>query len=268
MDVDVGQQDWSTVLQVSDLPSPPNWQNDSVAMLLGAALFAASGVASAFVMVRAVASGDLLTALISLGSVIFCLCITVAIVRIKYVAAPIRVCSGADGTTLRPDRAILILIFTALAAVVPSGILYCIYVPRGEVNISLSPGERVFSPYLVGILVLLGVWGLASLAIRREAGHFALSPDGYEIASLGVKPVRGAWDDVAEIKDIDKKARHPVVFVRHGGPVDVLKNASGFAPNGLAYWMTRHYFEHPDDRMELADGRAVERLRGGRFSVS
>jgi len=189
--------------------------------------------------------------------------------RLRFVPAPIRASADSTGTILRPDRTLLALVFTALAAVIPSGILYCIYVPRGGVNISLSPGQRVFSPYLIGLLVLIAVWGLTSLAIRREAGHITLSPSGYEIISLGAKPVRGSWDNVVDITDSYKKAHHPVVLVLRDGHPHVLKNASGFAPNGAAvYWMVRHYWHHPEDRVELTNGRALDRLRSEDFDTN
>ena len=111
MDVDVGQQDWSTVLPVGELSNPENWQDNGFAMLLGAALFGASGVASGLTLVRSVDAHDLLTAIISLGSVIFCLCVMMVIVRIKYIAPPLRASFNAAGTTLRPDRTTLVLIF-------------------------------------------------------------------------------------------------------------------------------------------------------------
>jgi hypothetical protein len=46
----------------------------------------------------------------------------------------------------------------------------------------------------------------------------------------------------------------------------VVKNASGYAPSGAAlYWMIRHYCRHPENRAELTDGRALERLRTEQF---
>ena len=41
-----------------------------------------------------------------------------------------------------------------------------------------------------------------------------------------------------------------------------------YAPNGAAlYWMVRHYWKHPEDRAELTDGRALERLRTEQFEA-
>ncbi len=253
-------------MSVSSIPTPSNWRNDGAILLFGGALFGASGIASAVILLRSIGAGDTITTLIALGSAVFCLCITACVARIRFATPPLRGSSGPSGTTLRPDRTLLVFMFTALGAAVPSGILYCIYAPRGEVGIQLSPGERIFSPILIGLLVLIALWGLTSLAARGEAGHFAIGPTGIEIVSLGAKPLRATWDDIIDIKDAYKKARHPVVFVRRDGDPYVLKNASGFAPNGaVTYWMVRHYWQHPEDRVELTDGRALERLRVERF---
>jgi hypothetical protein len=44
------------------------------------------------------------------------------------------------------------------------------------------------------------------------------------------------------------------------------RNAGGLVPNGAAlYWMIRHYWLHPENRIELTDGRALERLRNEDF---
>jgi hypothetical protein len=46
----------------------------------------------------------------------------------------------------------------------------------------------------------------------------------------------------------------------------IIQGASGYAPNGAAlYWMIRHYSKHPENRAELTDGRALERLRNEQF---
>jgi hypothetical protein len=59
-------------------------------------------------------------------------------------------------------------------------------------------------------------------------------------------------------------------------PVDVemqdgsnhVVNAANFTPHGVAlYWMMRHYWRHPEDRIELTDGRALERLRNEDFDI-
>jgi hypothetical protein len=78
----------------------------------------------------------------------------------------------------------------------------------------------------------------------------------------------GTWDEVVNITDeySEKQGRHPTVFVMKERKPKVLKNTGGFAPSGAAlYWMIRHYWKHPQNRAELTDGRAIERLRNEQF---
>jgi hypothetical protein len=252
-----------------DLPKPRRWRNGTAVLVFAILLFGTTGIAALVIAVKAIAVGDLLTTAVVLGSAVFCMCASLIGIRILFMKPTLRASFDGDGTTLRADLPSLVLGFVALGAAIPTGILYCIYVPQGRVDIPLSAGDRVFSPYLIALLVLIALWGFVSLATRREAGHFTLSTDGYEIVTLGVRAVRGAWDAVVDIGSVHKKTRRPIVFVLRDGRADVLRNASGFAPNGAAvYWMVRHYWLQPEDRSELTDGRALERLKAQRFEVN
>jgi hypothetical protein len=131
----------------------------------------------------------------------------------------------------------------------------------------MDRAEQIFSPILIGLAVAVAVWGLTSLLRRRTTGYVRLTPRGFELANL-VLTQEGTWDDVVDITDeyLDKQARHHTVFVMKEGKPKVLKNTSGFVPSGAAlYWMIRHYWKHPEDRGELTDGIAIERLRKEQF---
>jgi len=59
------------------------------------------------------------------------------------------------------------------------------------------------------------------------------------------------------------------VLCRADGSELVLDGADFYVPKGVGlYWMVYHYWRHPEDRAELADGRALDRLRDERFDVS
>jgi hypothetical protein len=115
--------------------------------------------------------------------------------------------------------------------------------------------------------VAIAVWGLIAFARRRTTGYVRLTPTGFELANL-VLTQEGTWDEVVNITDeySEKQGRHPTVFVMKERKPKVLKNTGGFAPSGAAlYWMIRHYWKHPQNRAELTDGRAIERLRNEQF---
>lgn len=90
---------------------------------------------------------------------------------------------------------------------------------------------------------------------------------GFELANL-VLTQQGTWDEVVDITDEypGKQGRYLTVFVMNEGKPKVLTNTGGVAPSGAAlYWMIRHYWKNPENRAELTDGRAIERLRTEQF---
>ena len=211
--------------------------------------------------------GSYLTACILAGSAVFCACLTAACIRSVFATVPLHATYDSNGTTLQPDPVTTTLALVSLFALIPSGTLYVIYVPRGFVDLPLGRAEQIFSPILIGLGVAIAVWGLIAFARRRTAGYVRLTPTGFELANL-VLTQEGTWDDVVDITDEypDRQARHHTVFVMTEGKPKVLKNTSGFVPSGAAlYWMIRHYWKHPQDRAELTDGTAIERLRKEQF---
>ena len=53
------------------------------------------------------------------------------------------------------------------------------------------------------------------------------------------------------------------------GKEEIISVADIYVPGGVAlYWLVRHYWRHPEDRTELVDTRAKERLRDGRFDLT
>lgn len=248
---------------MSALPQPPHWRDNRATILFGLALFGITGVASAILGITRVMSGSYLTACILAGSTVFCAGFTAAGVRSVFAKVPLHATYDSKGTTLQPDPLTTTLALVSLFALIPSGTLYVIYVPRGSVDLPLGRAEQIFSPILIGLGVAIAVWGLIAFARRRTAGFVRLTPTGFELANL-VLTQKGTWDDVVDITDqySDKQGRQPTVFVMKEGRPKVLKNTGGFAPNGAAlYWMIRHYWKNPKNRAELTDGSAIERLR-------
>lgn len=249
------------------LREPGNWRERDLTVALGLLLFGASGVVGAFWTIGAVRHGDFLTAVITAGGTVFAFgfCAIAGVGRFRRVA--LRGTVDANGTVLRPDPLGTWLICITFAAVVPSGVLYVIFVPQGVVDMPLSRGEQIFTPILIGFLVAIAAGGLVAYA-RRGPGHLLLSPQGFEIREL-VSTKRGSWSDVTDVTDNapQVRARHPIAILMKDGQPHIIQGASGYAPNGAAlYWMIRHYWKHPENRAELTDGRALERLRDEQFA--
>jgi hypothetical protein len=252
---------------MTTLPRPERWRDRNILIAFGILLGLASAVAAAVWTVQRIQRAEYLTAAITLGGAIFALCFGLIGVRGQFMPAPLRGNSDSEGIVLLPDPIRVWLACIAFAAAVPSGFLYVIFVPQGVVDLPLSRGQQIFSPILIGMLVFFAASGLIAMARRRGTGHLRLTPYGFELVDIFFTQ-RGSWDDVCDITDEaeDKQARHPIVFVMKDAKPIVVKNASGYAPGGAAlYWMVRHYWRHSNDRSELTDGRALDRLRAEQF---
>lgn len=118
-------------------------------------------------------------------------------------------------------------------------------------------------PLLCGVtsLVLLWTW----LMTKRQGGisYLILSPDGFEFSGL-LSPRVGKWDDIAAMVDDDPEAG------RFWGLMDFtmtnnkrlrMESTGIYTPGGKAlYEFVRFYWQHPEHRDELTNGRALNRL--------
>ena len=256
---------------MSELPEPDNWRDRPIAFVFGLLLFGASAVVATAWTVDRLQRGEYLTAAITAGGAVFGFCFGLATVLRRFRPTTLRGTADAThGTTLLPDRVSAWLAAIALAAAVPSGLLYVTYVPQGRVDLPLSPGQKIFSPILIGAIVVIAAIGLCSMARRRGNGHIRLAEREFEFADVMFRQ-RGSWADVTDISDVTpgkQQAPQPIVFVMKEARPIVIKNADGYGPDGAAlYWMVRHYWKHPEDRAELGDGRALERLRDKQFAA-
>ena len=105
-------------------------------------------------------------------------------------------------------------------------------------------------------------------------GHVQLTPGGIAYTDLkhSVAVVSVPWDDMVGIADYVKSSDGPrktIALRLKDKTRQTIDDADLYAPNGYAlYWMVRHYWRHAEDRPELTDGRALERLEAGRFDVT
>jgi hypothetical protein len=142
-----------------------------------------------------------------------------------------------------------------------------VFAPRGAIDIPMSRGMQLFSPILMACALFIVVGGLISIVRRKGAGYLRLSPSGIENADAKLTTFV-AWDDVIDVKDsVEKPTRKAIVLCLSDGREEIIEGLTGYVPGGGLYWMIRHYWLHPDDRTELVDGRALERLKAGRYDV-
>ena len=252
---------------MTELPQPAQWRDKDFFAVAGIALFGASAVVAALWTLQRLERGEYVTAAITAGGTVFSLCCALLAVRGRFMRTPLRAKVDSTGTKLLPDVVSVILVVVLCVAAIPSGVLFVVFAPQGRVDLPISDGERIFEPILIGALVFFAAVGLIAMVRRRGTGHLLLTPDGFELVDV-LFTQRGSWDNIDDVSDLAavKQVRHPVVLVMKDGKPVVIKNADGYAPNGAAlYWLVRHYWLHPDNRVELVDGRAVARLRDQDF---
>jgi hypothetical protein len=255
-------------LPVKELPYPENWKKWPVLAVLGLLMFVAGTVYSVAQAAMAIHRGDYIAATITGGLAVFTFGAVASIVAVKLRSSTLRGVSDSTGTTLRPDPVAMWFLGIALVGAVCGAAFYVIFVPRGEVDIPFTtPGREARNLSLMWGLLIIAASGLVALIVRRRSGYLRLAPNHFENADIRHTQKR-AWRDVIDVTDqAPKKPSHePIVFVMKDAKPIVVNNAGGYAPNGAAlYWMIRHYWKHPEDRAELTDGRALERLRTEQF---
>jgi len=233
-----------------------------VVSLLMAAFFIALGVA-------ALLRGSYLTAVVTLGAALSLLPIVLALLLAAAGRTELNTTSDATGFTLWPDRRFSILTITGVVLFLPGGVALAVLAPVGAIDIAEITWMRTALPVGAAFAVISIVTALIAGWRRGEVGHLKLTPAMIENADI-VKTRTWEWDDIVDVADHaqSRKARRAVVLRVQDGHEEIITIADIYVPTGVPlYWMIRHYWKHPEDRMELVDSRALERLREGRFAL-
>jgi hypothetical protein len=215
--------------------------------------------------------GNLLTTVLVLGIVTFPVLMMAALAVAATGKTKLRTSGDATGFTVLPDKRFSMLYFTGMAVLAPSAILFAVFVPQGAIDLPMSRGMQV-SPVLFATAAVIAI-GALILGVRREGvGYLKFTPSAIEIADV-LKTREVEWDDIVDVRDHsdtkggNKAGRSVVLCLRDGGE-SVIGALNMYVPTGVPlYWMVRHYWRHPEDRAELRDSRALDRLRAGRFDL-
>ena len=240
-------------------------------MKLALSLFACVGVVALFTYwgVAAMVRGSYLTTVVTTGWVTFLVLTCGAVVLVSIGRTTVHTTTAATGFTVWPDKLFSTLVLAGIIAFIPAGALFTVLAPFGLVDIPLAHSRSGMWAGLMGFAVFIAVTGLITAWRRRGIGHVTLTQTWIENADiLSTRIV--TWNDIVDVADREKSKRAPravVLRLREGGE-EVLGSANVYLPGGAAlYWLVRHYWKHPEDREELADDRASERLLSGRFDL-
>lgn len=223
------------------------------------------GLLNAAWAVISISSGEYLTVAVVLGLAVFCFGFIVPFMKIVPGNVAPRGVSDRDGTVIRPDPGIEWPMLAAFSGLVIASGLFAILFPINRLDIPVPSAMRVYLPFMAAAIALIGapiVWRMLRLG---GAYRLTLTREGFDLHSGGGRPRTGSWAHVVDVTDAvpgRTAADDPntIVIVMSDGSVIKLPGAS-FTPSGDALRrFVRFYWEHPEDREELTDGRALERL--------
>ncbi len=213
---------------------------------------------------RSLVRGEYLTAVAALGASAFCYGLITPLVKVVRGRQAPRVDVDDAGTTFRPDRGIDIPIQVSLFGLVPASALITVLLPSGKWDVPVPPFMRYSLPFMSGVIVVTGapmLW--RNVSRGGSTKYLRLRPAGFEL-SQGRRSHARDWEQVRDIADEapGKQAPTPgaIVFVMSDGSAPTIA-AGAMSPDGSAIRESvRFYWEHPDSRGELTDGRALKRL--------
>ncbi|AMO59930.1 hypothetical protein MPHLCCUG_01101 [Mycolicibacterium phlei] len=223
-----------------------------------------------FLAVRAAVHGNYLTTILVVGLTVAPILVGVILAISATGGTRTRTTSDPTGFTVWPDRRYGPLYLTGLAITGPCALLLAFLVPRGLIDLPMTRGMQLIKmPVLLWAVAAVALGGLMVAAQRRVVGYLKFTPAMVEVANA-LKTRVLEWDDIIDIKDHPEKKRtgRSAVLCLRDGTEEIIGALTIYVPTGVPlYWMIRHYWKHPEDRMELVDSRAAERLQDGRFSL-
>ena len=187
-------------------------------------------------------------------------------------AAHPRVDYGPEGTEIRPQRYADLIFSVGLLLGVLSASAFLVFAQFDMVDFIPSGTNRLIMPAGCIFYVIYGVPVLYRTYKHQDGKHLRLDPHGFEVwDSQWNSFARGTWDDVEQILDHPLKGKvsftEVIVFVLPNGRSAKLGSSTITAnSHALREWV-RFYWQHPECRDELTDGRALQRLDDEKFTI-
>jgi hypothetical protein len=257
-------------MSVLKLPEPAEWGRGSRFAVLAIALCVGVGLAYGGLGAAAAARGNYLTTAVTIGWSAFLLLFASAISLLVSGRTTARTTSDATGFTLRVDQRCSALLLLAVVAALPSTLIFVVAAPFGAIEFAETRALRTVWVGAAVVALCTVSWGLITAWRRGGVGYVKLTPATIENAD--VRTTRTfEWQDVVEVAAHAESRRTPrAVALRLGdGSEEIIGMPDVYVPGGAGlYWLVRHYWKHPEDRDELVDGRAPQRLAAGRFDLS
>lgn len=202
-----------------------------------------------------------ITAVIAVGFVLTWLFIAAQVAASKNAAIETKF--DESGTLLRPGIRFEMSQRRIHAALALSGVTMFIAWISDWLYLPLPDGVGQVFPIAFGVAGLVAGWFW--FVFKRQGGtsYLLLTPEKFEFPNLGSLNT-GKWDDITAVTDklpTEERFWTPMVITMRDGSILAMDSPGSYTPKGTALIeLVRFYWRHPEQRVELTDGRALDRL--------
>lgn len=207
--------------------------------------------------------GEYPSAIVALGFADFTLGLVVMLAIVASRNVTPRVASGNAGITLRPDRRVDSFLIASTFGAFIAMAFYAVLAPLDMINIPVPRNDEKYFVFACAAAVLVGVFSLRQIIRRRGTSYLRMTVDSLEIGNT-VTSAERSWDEVTDVADRPQKARQPTgaTYITTTDRRTKVLPSDWYTPGGHALReLVRFYWQHPEHRQELTDGRVVERLK-------
>ncbi|WP_131812950.1 hypothetical protein [Mycolicibacterium peregrinum] len=232
--------------------------NRRFGLILNAILGAVCGI-WAFIAIKHL---NFITAVIAVGLITTCLLVAIQLAASKN--AVVQAAFDESGMLLRPDSRIEDNLRRCLATLGLSGASMFIAWTTDWLYLPLPDGVRQVFPIAFGATSLVAGWFWFVFKRQGGSSYLLLTPEEFEFPNLGSLN-SGKWDDITAVTDklpTEERFWTPMVITMKDGSRLVMDSPGSYTRKGTALIeLVRFYWHHAEQRSELTDGRALDRLR-------
>jgi hypothetical protein len=208
------------------------------------------------------ARAEYLSAVVALGFAVFTLGLVAMMATVASRKVTPRVTCDEAGIMVRPDRRVDGLLMASTIGAFLAMAVYAVFAPLDVLDIRVPRGDQRYFVISCAAGVLVSICSLRQIIAHRGTSYLRMTADRLETGNT-MSTVERGWDEVTDIADRPRNGRKPsgtTYITSHDGRTRVLPS-DWYTPGGHGLReLVRFYWQHPEDREELIDGRAVERL--------
>ena len=209
-----------------------------------------------------VSRGEYLSAVVALGFAFLTLGLVLMLAIVASRKVQPRVRREEGGIMVRPDRRVDNLLMASTFGGFLAMAFYAIFAPLDMIAIRVQRNDERYFVFACAAAVLVGIFSLVQIIRRRGTNYVRMTADGLEMGNT-VSSAERSWNDVTDVADRAQNSRHPsgTTYIKTADERTRIIPSDWYTPGGYALReLVRFYWKHPEDREELTDGRALQRI--------